>query len=88
MDFTLISLVLLGLALLATVVLVFIEWRKRKTGEVTEINYQAFFSVGVVFVGAGIAMSVVNPGLFGIAALGIIYMIIGLANRDKWKKKS
>jgi uncharacterized membrane protein len=88
MDFLLISLVLLGLALVATVVLVFVKWNKRKTGEVKEINYQAFFSVGVVFLGAGIAMSVANPGLFGIAALGIVYMIIGLANRDKWKKKS
>jgi len=88
MDFLLISLVLLGLTLVATVVLVFVKWKKRKTGEIKEINYQAFFSVGVVFLGAGIALSVVNRGLFGIAALGIIYMIIGLANRDTWKKKS
>ena len=88
MDFLLISLVLLALTVIATLVLVFVKWKKRKTGEVKEINYQAFFSVGVVFLGAGIAMSVVNPGLFGIAALGIIYMIIGLANRDKWKEKS
>jgi len=29
----------------------------------------------------------INPGFFGFIALGIIYMIIGLANRDKWFKK-
>ena len=88
MDLLLISSVLLGLAIVATVVLVVVKWKKRKTDEVKEINYQAFFSIGVVFLGAGVTLSIVNPGLFGIAALGIIYMIIGLANRDKWKKKS
>lgn len=87
MDFLLISLILLGLALVASLILVFVKFRKRKAGEVKEINYQAFVSIGVVFLGAGIVMSIVNPGLFGIAALGVIYMVIGLANRDKWKKK-
>jgi hypothetical protein len=88
MDFLLISLVLLGLALIALVILVFVKLRKRETGEAKEINYQAFISIGIVFLGAGIVMSIINPGLIGIAGLGVIYIIIGLANRDKWKKKS
>jgi hypothetical protein len=28
-----------------------------------------------------------NPGFIGFIGLGIVYMAIGLANRDKWKKK-
>ena len=87
MDFLLISLILLGVALVGSIILVFVKFRKRKAGEVKEVNYQAFISIGVVFLGAGIAMSTVNPGLIGIAGLGAIYIIIGLANRDKWKKK-
>ena len=87
MDFLLISLVLVCLALVASVILVFVRFRKREAGEVKEVNYQAFISVGVVFLGAGVVMSIVNPGLIGIAALGVVYIVIGLVNRDKWKKK-
>ena len=52
-------------------------------------NYQAFFSVGIIWFSVGIVfMSAVNKGL-GIAfmALGIIYIAFSLANRDKWEKK-
>jgi hypothetical protein len=37
--------------------------------------------MGIIFT------SSVNPGFVGFIGLGIIYMAIGLANRDKWKKK-
>jgi hypothetical protein len=87
MDFLLISLVLLGLALLVGVILVFVKLKKRKAGKVVEPNYQAFFAIGISFVGMGTALTAtISPGFIGITALGIIYMIIGLANRDKWTK--
>ena len=44
--------------------------------------------MGISFVGMGTVLTVaINPGFMGITALGILNMVIGLANRDKWKKK-
>lgn len=64
--------------------------RKRiKDGIQEEPNYQAFFSIGFIWIPCGVVfMIAVNPAI-GIAfmALGICYMAIGLANKDKWKKK-
>jgi uncharacterized membrane protein len=50
-----------------------------------EVNYQAFFLMGLVFVSVGVVfMTTMNPGFIGIMGLGIVYMILGVANRDKW----
>jgi len=41
-----------------------------------------WFTIGVVFLGAGIALSIsTSPGLLGMVALGIIYMVIGVAKK-------
>ena len=48
----------------------------------------AFFFLGISFVGMGTALTAaINPGFTGITGLGIIYMIIGLKNKDKWPNK-
>jgi len=59
--------------------------KKQKRG----INYKAFFFLGITFTGAGVVfMSAVNAGLgTAFIALGIVYMIIGGINKDKWPKK-
>ncbi|HUV24914.1 MAG TPA: hypothetical protein VMW26_05755, partial [Methanomassiliicoccales archaeon] len=58
---------------------------KRKKGWV-EPDYRAFYFLGIIFTPLGIVLSVVVTwALLGITALGVIYLIIGLANRDKWK---
>ena len=56
-------------------------------GIIEKTSYQAFFTIGVSFLALGIILtSLVNPGFIGFIALGIIYMAIGLTNRDKLKK--
>ena len=54
-----------------------------------QINYQAFFAVGIIFFAVGITFtSAVNKGLgAAFITLGIVYMIIGVKNKDKWKIK-
>jgi len=37
--------------------------------------------MGIIFTAA------INPAFIGFVGMGIIYMAIGLANRDKWKKE-
>jgi hypothetical protein len=85
MDLVIIALLLLGLTLLITLILVFVKLKNKPSGEPKEINYQAFFGMGISFIGLGIVLTVVvSPGFTGITALGVIYMLIGLKNRDKW----
>ena len=53
-----------------------------------EINYQAFFISGIMFLGAGAIFTIsVNPGS-GVAlmGLGIVWMLIGVKNRYKVHK--
>ena len=53
--------------------------------EEPKTNYRALFVIGITFLGAGTALGAsVNMALFGLTAMGIIFMAIGLANRDKW----
>lgn len=53
-----------------------------------EIDYRAFFAIGVVFMGAGVTFLVsVNKGVgAGLIGIGALYMIISVKNKDKWKK--
>ena len=62
--------------------------KRKKTGDIREPDYRAFFLMGICFLPVGIPLSIAigNPGLMGISALGLFYMVIGLANRDKWDK--
>lgn len=54
-----------------------------------QINYKAIFFLGITFIGTGVVfLSAVNSGLGGaFIALGVLYMIIGGKNKDKWRKK-
>ena len=49
-------------------------------------NYKAIFVVGIIFIGSGIAVSSATKTVAGIGmmGIGIIFMFIGLKNRDKW----
>ena len=53
-----------------------------------EPDYRAFFIMGISFLPVGIIFTAaISPGFIGFTAIGLIYMTIGLANRDKWKKQ-
>ena len=80
-----IVLALLVLGLVVTVLSGLIFWKRKKAGEPMEINYYAFFVMGICFLPLGaVGMATKNYGLMGITGLGLAYMGIGLANRDKW----
>jgi len=52
------------------------------------IEPEVFFILGIFFLPMGIVLMITidNPAFIGITGMGLIYMVIGLANRDKWKK--
>ena len=84
---------LLVIAIVVTLLLVVVLRKRKKEGKAGETDYRAFFIMGLAFLPTGFAMMLVYfladiPFEIGLPlfALGLIYLIIGLANRDKWKK--
>lgn len=69
------------------IIVLFISMKKKKEGKYKESDYRAFFILGICcFLPMGtIFMITISPGFIGFTGLGIIYMIIGLSHRDKWK---
>ena len=48
-------------------------------------NYSAFFIFGIVFIVVGLGLvSAVGPPGFAFLGVGLTFMMVGLANRDKW----
>lgn len=77
-------LLILGITILVAVVV----WRKKKEGEPREIDYRVFFILGVCWFPLGVTFMVQsNPMGVVFFILGVAYLVIGLANRDKWKKE-
>ncbi|MBU1198315.1 MAG: hypothetical protein KKF46_04580 [Nanoarchaeota archaeon] len=75
--------------ILVGVILAALLSKIKKQGKPQETNYYAFFVLGISFLPLGIVLSIAaNPGFMGITGLGFVYLIIGLANKDKWKKKA
>jgi len=70
----------------------FVAWRRRKEGKLAEPDYRAFFVMGIVWVPVGIVFMFILslsdiPFVTGVPLwiMGLVYLTIGLANRDKWK---
>ena len=64
--------------------------KKSKVEQFKEVDYRAFFIMGLSFLPLGIVLTFVvgNPGFIGFIGLGVFYMVFGLANKDKWKEEN
>ena len=80
-----IVLIMLGLLILVVAV----AMKRRKEGKYPEPDYRAFFVLGICLLPMGVVFvtAINNPGFIGFIGLGAFFMILGLANRDKWKKR-
>ena len=87
-----IALVILAIAVGVGIIAASMVRKKKLEGKLAETNYRTFFILGIIWVPFSIVLMVVSF-IFQIPfyihlplfALGIIYSIIGLVNRDKWK---
>lgn len=84
---------LLIAGILITLLLLVVLRKRKKTGKTGETDYKAFFVMGLAFFPTGFAMMIVYfftelPFEIGLplVALGLIYLIVGLVNRDKWRE--
>ncbi len=67
---------------------VFIIMAKRKKGVASEPDYRTFFYMGLVWVLFGAPMMFLHRFEFNaLFAMGVIFLVMGAANRKKWKKK-
>jgi heme A synthase len=90
-----IVMILLVILLLLGIVVALVAWRKRRESSYEAVDYRTFFVMGIILlsVSAGFMIAFSRseisflPGL-SMFALGLIYCIIGLTNRDKWNKSA
>ena len=89
-----ITLIILAIAIATGILTVWMVRRRKKEGK-QQVDYRNFFVLGMTWVPLSIILMIVFfilqiPFYIGLPllALGIIYLSIGLVNRDKWKKSS
>jgi len=87
-----IALIILAIAVV-TGIIAALTVRKRKKEGKPQADYHTFFILGISWGSLSIVLMIVSfifqiPFYIGIPlfALGLIYLIIGLANRDKWQQ--
>jgi hypothetical protein len=80
---------IIALMFILGVFLTLIYLKKRKDGSFKEPDYQAFFVMGLCFLPLGIIFTfTINLGFIGFMGLGIFYIALGLANKDKWERRN
>jgi len=85
----LISALIIAVLVVIGLVLTLLVFKKKKEGKMGEPNYQVFFIIGIAWLPIGVVFMLTINLVMGIAFMGMgaSYMVIGLANRDKWEKK-
>jgi len=87
-EFILIVIGIISILVIIGVILSLIVWKKKEEGKYREPDYQAFFIIGISFLPIGIVfMIAVSSAFIGFTGIGLCYIAIGIANKDKWKKK-
>lgn len=88
-----VTILLLLIGIMIALLMVLVLRKRKREQKAGETDYRAFFIMGVAFLPTGLAMMIVYfsaeiPFEIGLPlfALGLICLIIGLANRDKWNK--
>lgn len=72
-------------ALLILLIVAFIVLLFNKKIPHREPDYQTWFWLGICWLGAGIPLGTTSNN-WGISFMGLVFMILGLANKNKWKK--
>lgn len=81
-----ISMAILAAVIVLGIIVLVAAFKRKKEGRPLKTDYRSLFFVGICFLGAGATLAITtdNPGFYGMSALGVVYAIAGLANRDKW----
>ncbi len=84
---------IVAVLIVSGILVVWMAWKRKKEGKQEEPNYRVFFIVGMFMTPVGIivitASFLADISFFiGLPffSIGVVYIAIGLGNRDKWKK--
>ena len=82
-----IAIFIVTIAILVGTILYFYKNKKRTIKK--EVDYRAFYLLGIIWIPIGVVFMISVNIAIGISflGLGIAYMAIGLANKDKWYKQ-
>ena len=90
-----IAIAIVAVLVVTGVLLIILLVKRQKADNRDEIDYRAFFIMGVTFLPIGIAMMIIYmiadlPFIIALPfiIIGLIYLVLSLKNRDKWKKKN
>jgi len=85
--------VIIAIVIAVGIIMALMVWKKKREGKAEEANYRVFFIAGTIVVSVSIVLMAISFILqifflivTPILALGLLYLMVGLANRDKWKK--
>ena len=95
MTIAILVFIILVVVIVTGIVMFSLARKRSKDGKPTKTSYRALYNFGKVIIPLSIVIMIVSFLLqipfyigFPLLALGLIYLVIGLANRDKWKKSS
>lgn len=88
-EWILISALIVAALVVIGLILTLVVFKKKKEGKMGEPNYKVFFIIGIAWIPIGSVFMITINIVMGVAfmGLGVSYIAIGLANRDKWEKK-
>ena len=85
---------IIGVAVVFGIMVLAYASKKNKKGTARETNYKAFYYMGALFLPIGFIFLILSfttdfslTTAIPFIAIGATYLGIGLANKDKWKKK-
>jgi len=88
-----VSLVIFAIVLVVGIVAKLLLSKMQEKGEAEKTDYQVFFVLGISFFPIGLVFMILAvtsdfPIAVGIPlfVMGIFYLILGLSNRNKWKR--
>jgi hypothetical protein len=90
-EWILISIFFIILFIIIGIIITLIFFKKKENGRINkEIDYKAFYLIGIIWIPVGIVFMITINLTIGIASIGMgtAYMAIGLSNRDKWERKN
>jgi hypothetical protein len=90
-----IAILVFVVSIIAAIAMILTLWTRKKTPHKAETNYRVFFIIGAIITPTGLTLMIISffTELYETIGLpffilGIVYLAIGLNNRDKWNKTS
>ena len=73
--------IIVGLIIIGLLIVLFLQFKRKKY----KPNYRLFFILGTTWVPLGVIFYITTRN-FGFFVMGLIFLVIGLVNKDKWEE--